>query len=434
MKRFGEAQKDHMFIHLASQRKMNLTLTCTLIVLSWVSLASAAGPAKAEDKPDFPGEVRLILPKVIPAVPGIESNVYFENVCLMLNPANYAVDVRSPKGVQWQDRWAYTPQDDESGDYPLVIEVRDASNKVVARGSTVVHVVLPQVESEGFATVLLIGASWTQAGIYPQQVFDQSIRDPYVLLKFIGSRGPNNLPPSGEVRFEGYNGWTAQAFATFDGPLSRSGYFKRPETGSPFVYKNSAGKFALDFKRYCDEFNAGFGGPDFVTISLGTNDTFSSTDENIDQSIDTMLGYYDQLIAMIHKVRPTTKIGVSLIPPPSASQDGFRNYNGARKQTRWQSRRNSHRLVERLARHYGSREREHIYLLPVYLNLDTVSNYPTATTPRSMYSAEKIDRVTNGTHPADAGYKQMGDVIFCWIKSELERAAELKKTQLNRAR
>ncbi len=414
-----------MLIHLVRQTKRSVG--CTLIVLAWVSLAAAVAQANPEDKTNFPGEVRLILPAVIPAVPGIELNVYFENVCLMLNPANYAFDARSPKGVQWQNRWAYTPQADEAGDYPLVIEVRDFSNRVVARGSTVVHVVRPQVESEGLATVLMIGASWTQASIYPKQVFDLSIKDPYVLLKFIGSRGPDNLPPTGEVRFEGYNGWTAQAFATLAGPLSRSGYFKRPETGSPFIYRNSAGKFALDFKRYCDEFNGGLGGPDFVTISLGTNDTFSTTDETIDQTIDKMLGYYDELVAMVHGVRPTTKLGVSLIPPPSTSQDGFRNYNGARKQTRWQTRRNSHRLVERLIKHYGSREREHIYLLPVYLNLDTAGNYPTSTTARSMHSAEVVTRVSNGTHPAEAGYRQMGDVIFCWIKSQLERASELKK-------
>jgi lysophospholipase L1-like esterase len=405
--------------------KICLAVGCA-VLLATHSFARAS-QAKPDDRPNFPGEIRLILPPVIPAVPGIESNVYFENVCLVLNPANYAFDARSPKGVQWQDRWSYTPQADEAGDYPLVIEVRDATNKVIARASTVVHVVRPQTESEGFATVLMIGDSLTQAAIYPKQVYDLSIRDPYVLLKFIGSRGPDNLPPTGEVRFEGYNGWTAEAYATLQGSISRSGYFKRPETGSPFVYGNSAAASKLDFKRYCDEFNAGRGGPDFVTIMLGINDTFSSTDETIDQNIDRMLGYYDQLVAMIHGVRSTTKIGVAVVAPPSASQDGFRNYNGARKQTRWQARRNAHRLVERFIRQYGSRERENIYLVPVYLNLDTVSNYPTANTPRSMRSSEVVARVNNGTHPADAGYQQMGDVFFCWIKWQLERAAETKK-------
>lgn len=41
-----------------------------------------------------------------------------------------------------------------------------------------------------------------------------------------------------------------------------------------------------------------------------------------------MLGYYDQPVVMIHKVRQETKIGVFLINPPSVSQDGFRNYRG----------------------------------------------------------------------------------------------------------
>jgi lysophospholipase L1-like esterase len=347
-------------------------------------------------------------------------NVYFQNVCLMLNPNNYAFDARSAKGMQLQERWTYTPAPDEAGDYPLTIEVRDASNKIVARGGTTVHVAQPRAGTAGIATLLMIGASLTERSIYPQHVFDLSVRDPYVLLKLVGSRGPDNMPPHGELRHEGYSGWTAEAFATRpQGILSRSGYYKGAETGSPFVYQDAQGRPVLDFKRYCDEFNAGKA-PDFVTIQVGINDTWSATDETIDQRLDGMLSYYDQLVEMIHKVRADTKVGVFLVNPPSVSQDGFRNYKGSARQTRWQARRNQHRVVERLIAKYGSREREHIYLMPIYLNLDTENGYPTATSPVNSHSEQTVIRVSNGTHPNEAGYRQIGDVIFCWLKSMLD--------------
>ena len=379
-------------------------------------LTTGVRPGEADR--DYAGEVRLILPPVIYAAPGIETNVYFENVCLMLNAANYAFDVHSPKGLHLQERWTYTPKVDEAGNYPLTIEVRDALNKVVGRGSTTVHVARPDAGTQGIATLLMIGASLTERSVYPQHVLNLSIRDPYLTLKFVGSRGPNNLPPTGELRHEGYSGWTAQAFVTREGPLSRSGYHKRPETGSPFVYKDSSGKPVLDFKRYCEEFNGG-DPPDFMTIQVGINDTWTSTDETINKRIDEMFTYYDQLVTMVRNFGSQTRIGVFVVSPPSSSQDGFRNYRGAAKQTRWQVRRNQHRLVERFIAHYGGREREQIYLMPVYLNLDTANHYPTFNSPRSARSSESVDRVNDGTHPNEAGYQQNGDVIFCWIKSML---------------
>ena len=47
--------------------------------------------AKSVERPTMPN-LRLILPPVIHAVVGVESSVYFDNVCLAVNPRNYAFD------------------------------------------------------------------------------------------------------------------------------------------------------------------------------------------------------------------------------------------------------------------------------------------------------------------------------------------------------
>ena len=102
--------------------------------------------------------------------------------------------------------------------------------------------------------------------------------------------------------------------------------------------------------------------------------------------MNTAIGYFDQLVAAFHKVRPDTEVGVILDTPPSRSQDGFRNYIGAGRQTRWQYRRDLHRMLERLIEHFGGREAEHIYLVPAYINIDTERDFPTWASRTSAYS------------------------------------------------
>jgi lysophospholipase L1-like esterase len=61
--------------------------------------------------------------------------------------------------------------------------------------------------------------------------------------------------------------------------------------------------------------------------------------------------------------------------------------------------------------------------MPVYLNLDVENNYPKTTMPLNLRSQENTSRVSDGTHPNEAGYRQNGDVIFSWIKSMLSNQA-----------
>lgn len=390
-------------------------MSCVLVPLLMLSWCVVALSSEAENQ-SASSRVRLLLPPVIYAVPRIEANLYFDNVVLVLNLDNYTFDVICDKGIQLAERWTFTPNGQDVGEYPIEVVVRDETNAVVARGRSTVRVVPLEQKVDGLTTLLLVGASLTEYSIYPQQLLDLDKKDGFMLLKLIGSRGPNDAPPTGELRHEGYSGWTAEAFVTFHGPLSRSGYYKRPETGSPFVYETSPGQQQFDFARYCKEFNGGKA-PDAITIHLGPNDVFTATDETIESRVDKMLGFYDTLIKEFHKVSADTRIGVVLTMPPSRSQDGFRNYTGAGRQTRWQYRRNHHRALERLVQRYSGREGEHIYLIPAYVNFDAEHHYPTRTAPANARTSEEVVRVYNGTHPSPEGYQQIADSIYCWLKA-----------------
>ena len=398
---------------------------CLRVILAAVvmlCLVQAPSSARADAMPEaIPGQVRLVLPPIIDAVPGIECNIYYDNVILTLDRDDYVFDVTCNKGMQLSERWAYTPAEGDAGEYTITLSVLDSSNSIVAQGTSTIRVVPDAFKQGKRASLLIVGASFTEYSIYPQHILDLSRRGNVPGLRLIGSRGLGNMPPTTELRHEGYSGWSAQAFATSTGPLSRSGYHSRPGTGSPFVYQSADGEGYLDFAQYCSEFNHGQA-PDMVTIQVGTNDVFSANDQSIDSVIDRMFAHYDALIRSIHDAGAGTRIGVLMVTPPSSSQDGFRNYRGNGKQTRWQLRRNQHRLMERMVEHFGSRVGEHVYLVPTYLNLDCDHHFPTWTSPVNARSKVPLTRVNNGTHPSEPGYEQIGDTIYAWINAQQNAA------------
>ena len=389
-------------------------LTALALALAAITCegAAAAAAAKGKETP-VPHKLDLTLPKVIYAVPGVEMNVYFDNVTLAINPWNYAFDVTCAKGTQQAERWTFTPTDKDLGDHPFVLEVRDDRNAIIDRATSTIRVVPRDTGADRPISLLIIGDSLTAASVYPQQLLDLCKLPGNPKLTLVGSYGPGGKP--GVNRHEGYGGWTAHRFATYYTDRARTG--ERRGRGSPFIYKQADGKPKLDFARYCKEFNGGQS-PDFVTILLGCNDTFSATDDTIEQRMDTMFAHYDMLIKMIHGVRKDTKIGALLLVPGAATQDAFgANYRCG--QTRWQYKRNQHLVVKRMMARYGNREAENLYLIPANVNLDCVHNYPPRTAPWNARAQAKGTRLANGVHPAAAGYRQIGDSIYCWLKARL---------------
>ncbi|MCB1203322.1 MAG: SGNH/GDSL hydrolase family protein [Verrucomicrobiae bacterium] len=383
----------------------------------------STGFASAQDQAepaDFPGKARLLLPPVIHALEGLETNLYFDNSFLLLNPDSFAVDVNCPKGAQQNERWTWTPEAGATGEFPLSLELLDDDNRSVARASGVVRVHQREVVSppEMPRTLLIIGDSLTAASAYPARIVELAKEDGWP-LELIGTRGPGveEGNPPGEVCHEGYGGWTAERFATHFTGKARGGPYR--ECGSPFLYKDNAEdpneSPRLDFARYCTEFNGGKG-PDFVTILLGCNDTFRATDETIEERIDVFEKHTETLLSMIHALRPETRIGLVLPMPPAGTQDAFgANYGSG--QTRWQYRRNRHRLVERMTLAFSDREKDGIHLVPAHLNLDPVHGFPAASVPAHARTETSVERLNNGVHPSSEGYRQIGDALYAWLRS-----------------
>jgi|GEM_PF-253394 len=384
------------------------------VLLDGVSLQLATGagagpvnPAVAAGGTPALG-IELQLPPCLYAVPGLECNLYFENTVLVVNPANLAFDVVCPKGTQQRERWTFTPKAEEVGDYPLNVTVYGDGNQVLGQASTMVRVVGPAPKAE--LSVLIIGDSLTHASVYPAQVLENAAADPTLEVLLIGTNVPRKDNPA--LRHEGYGGWTAARFVShYEAEAWKDG--KR--ACSPFMFAGDDGKPGFDYPRYCREINGGKA-PDAVTILLGCNDTFGATEENQAEVIAACLANMDALVGAIRAFSPATAIGVLLPAPPAGTQDAFgANYGCG--QTRWQYRRNQHRLVRAMTERYGNRQRERIELLPASVVVDPVYGFPSQTVKANSRSPVDVARLNNGVHPNECGYRQIGDALYGWLKA-----------------
>lgn len=358
---------------------------------------------------DSNNQLRLILPPAVYAVAGQEINIYFDNIVLSPNYNNYAFDVDCAKGRQDRSRWRFTAKPEDAGSYPWKIKIYNDANALVAEGQTEIIVSPADAGPAQAVSLLLIGDSLTDASVYPRELYNLCLKyGPKIT--FVGSHSGHGKEPA-EFAHEGYGGWTWSTFLTQYKPAQTDyrgkSKFLVDKNGSP----------ELDFKAYCNRY-AGGKTPDFITIMLGTNDVFNLKEDNLDSGIDKILENADKLIAEFQKVGPDTRIGLALTAPPAATQDAFgSNYQCG--QTRWQYRRNQHRLVERMIERYGSGKYRNVSLIPVYVNLDCKNNFPTVSEPFNSRNSAKTVRQNNGVHPAQEGYLQIADSFYAWLKFKL---------------
>ncbi|MBU0607967.1 MAG: SGNH/GDSL hydrolase family protein [Armatimonadetes bacterium] len=357
-----------------------------------------------------PGGVRLLLPPEIPAVPGREVNLYFDNVVLHPRSDMLLFDVDCPRGIQQQERFVWTPKPEDVGVFGLTLRVYDLDDKLVAEGKTKIHVYAPDAGAGKPVTALIVGDSLTAAMVYTDELAKLMAAPGNPQLTLIGTNG------TGALRSEGYGGWTAQRFVTLWGPDAITPEGRRGR--SPFLFEEN-GKPVLDFQKYCDAQNAGKG-PDLITILLGCNDTFNARESALEAAVDDFLKHLDTLIAEFHRVRPDTKIGVITLLPPASSQDSSGAVVGC-AQTRWQYRRNVHRVIEKTYERYGAREAENLFVVPAYVNFDAVHNVPTVEVTANARNDVKIVRQNNDVHPAASGYRQLADSLYCWMKGTVSR-------------
>ena len=360
-------------------------------------------------------DVRLLIPEKIYAVPGIESNVYFNNIVTVINPANYVFDVDCPKGRNDLKRWRFTPEKGDVGTWKWKIRVIDDTG-VVAEAESQLVVVPPDAGKDRKISMLIVGASQTGAGWYPLRVAELMQQPGNPEFHTMGRR------QRGIARTEGYGGWTWRSFMVRWGYAAKA---KKKNDGmhpnrpanfdSPFLFPDKNGKGVFDLNRYFRKNNGGKV-PDAVSFQLGLNDFVLSGEDKIDAAIKRSITNMELLIGEFKKLKPAPELFVFQHIPGSC-QDGFgKNY--ACGQTSWQFRKNLdlyNRALLKKSKELG------FNLVPVFINMDTEYNYPVMKQPVNAQNPQEVELQNNGVHPTRYGYFQMGDTLYCCLKAWLAR-------------
>ncbi len=345
--------------------------------------------------------LRLTLPPVCYAVPGVPMSIYYDNIVLTQTPENYRFTVNCSVGKSEARRWTVTPTDKDVGTHPLAVTVADAGGKVLGKRNTTLRIVPANAGAGKTIRLLIIGDSLTAATAYPTEIARLLSLPGNPAWKMLGA--PRSTASIKGVAHEGYGGWTWARFVSHYEPKPDKAQRK---FSSPFVFLGTDGKPSLDMTRYFKQTCNGEL-PDFVTVMLGINDCFRAPPDDpkgTDDVIDKMFKEAEPLLAALRAAAPNADIGVCLTTPPNARESGFvANYKD--KYHRWGWKRIQHRLVECQLKHFANRDKDRIYLVPTELNLDPVDGYPE----------------NNGVHPNTTGYNQIGGTIYAWLKSRLSR-------------
>lgn len=345
-------------------------------------------------------DITLNLPTKIYALVGYELNVYFEN--LTEDWTEYQWDVTCAKGMQLERGYRITPTDSDVGEHTLTITATNKSGGSVSKTANLV-VTASSAKSGVAKKLIVLGDSTTNNGIAVTKL-NQNLVNDVMSITTLGTRGtaPNN--------HEGRSGWRF------------SSYFNPPNAGdiasgveNPW-YNPSTKTF--DASYYFA--NSGIEKPDWLFINLGINDMFSYTrDSSLTTAISEAKDLCDKMIASIKSASPDTKIGLCLTIPPNHSQDAFGKAYYC-TQTRDRYKRNNVIWVNDLISTYDGKESDGIYLIPIYVNLDTVYNMGMETLPVNARNTDVTYQSpiqNGGVHPVASGYWQIADVYTAFIKA-----------------
>ena len=410
----------------------SLFYAAAFLMVSVLSGCIGKGNDPAQTKPVthktvimLPMQKQFFLPEHIYAVPGIECNIYFSNILLAVNPANYVFDVSCKVGRNDVKRWRFTPTAaDEGKTYPLTVKVYNQYGAPAAYGKTTIHVAPADAGKGKPISILVVGDSLTNATVYPTRLHTLCKQPGNPKLTMIGSHcGGGRTPVPGGVAHEGYGGWTWKAFLSRlpdEAKLQKmTPVQKNYATNKFLVLKN--GKPVFDLAAYLKKYNQGKA-PDVITFQLGVNDVFSADETNLQQRIKTILADADKLIAAFRKVAPDALIGVGYVTP-GANQDAFgTNYKCG--QTAWGYRRNHFRLNQAMAKHFVKYKGTRLVMIPSNVGLDTENNFPVRKEAVNSQNKTTVIRQSNGVHPAPAGYNQIGDTFYAWLKNQLNKPTQ----------
>jgi len=360
-------------------------------------LGSADGGTGSTGGTAFADDVDILLPASDVAVVGHEYNIYKNTVVFSSRPVeDYDIavwlDDSSVQAYNYHEVWRFTPA--KTGTYTLKMRVRDVKdhNTVYAEKTMALEVIEDSAVTG--KKVLFLGDSLTAAGVYPNEI-EKNLSEGGITSIGTVSVTRDNADMDFTVMCEGRSGWATWDYAGTKADSktrfsSDSNVFRNPETN----------KFDMGY--YMNKYHPNVK-LDAVCLNLGTNGIGANT--------STITGM-NELIARIREYDATLPILIH-IPIPVVGQDKYAGVASQSNNTSPYMRMRWYELARAYITNYEGKM-EDVYLVPVYMNMDTEHDFPTETVAISSRNPAEITRVSNG-HPNVYGYRKMADVYFAWL-------------------
>ena len=324
----------------------------------------------------------IILPQKIYATIGHELNIYYESVVDCDNVFNYKVDVdyNGEGAKQLEECFRVNPT--TAGNYRFTLKLYRYGDLVASKACTISVV---KDKTLGDIRGLYIGDSITEQNWYLSE-----LQKMIPTFKSVGKRGDWS-----GLNHEGRSGWATIHY------LNNTSYLDKTNT----FYNSSSNSF--DFNYYMS--NSSIETPSFVTLALGTNDAGKI-------NADTLVANFNTMINSIRSYDSNMKIGITIAPPPASNQDGWGKHNSVGI-TNWTHKKRIFEFAKKIIETFDNREDEGIYILPIYVNIDPVLDFPYEEVEVSFRNKTVIKRGTDNVHPSKEGMYKISDIHYNWIKA-----------------
>lgn len=463
----------NQFLYTRIERVDNTGVAPNTIFSEKVAAASTTIQQNKSDITFTKPFAEIILPSRIFAIEGKETNIYFANIVSSnLRTSQLDFDITCTKGIQYEKFWRTTPVAADAGSYSFKVDVY--FNKVIiATYTSTLYIVAIGAASGVSRSVIGVGDS-TLSGGQPLSTLISENSSDVMTVTFKGTQG------TGSNKHEGRSGWKIQYFATVgvtfykyvvsgittppaigavysDGTnsftvrevniTSGSGYISADKlsgagtspasgtltnvsgigdatitysswsttAGNPF-WNNSTSQ--LDFSNYLTTNSITMASSDWVFIHLGINDVFGYTDDaTLATQISTMVTQLRALITNMRSAVAGLRTALCITIMPTISQDGF-GANYTTGQTLMRYLQNIKTWQKRMITEFDNDTERTAgnYLIAWNAVIDRENNMQKSSVDANARNTTQITTYTNGVHPAQSGYDQMGDELWAFLK------------------
>lgn len=352
--------------------------------------ASAISELDSQMETKLEAEVpSVFLPKDIYVCEGMTAEIYNSCVCTGINPDDYDFYWDCEVGDCMNDKYRIHAQGNMIGEYELSLNLYNRQLEKVAAADTVLHIV-PNVflqEETGTLTVLPLGDSLSAGTPWISYTHFLSGEK----LSYVGTLGDTE-----GIMYEGRGGLSAWDYlAGTEYGIQNPSPFFNPQT-EEFdwnYYKQSTG---IE--------------PDVVQVFLGTNGLEmdpSNNVENIMKIVDKIReADGDIQILVVEPIFPSNQDGM-------ARQQNIIGYEGLHGM--WSYARSA--MVFNLISELDVRlaDYDNVTIVPAGVMFDREYGFDRTEIRQNPHSELVESMPAQGIHPGEAGYNQIGDVIYATI-------------------